>query len=104
MVKKQLVRTEASHEKEKEDLALCMEIMGFKYEHQITRHHLYCQVRMQHETINDLVVELFGQNPQHVIFKECPKEVKEKMRELIWKRTNQNNWSFGKTTRNKLSF
>lgn len=102
--KKHLIRTTDSIQEEKENLRLCAEIMGFKNEYQVTRHHLYRQVRMQHETVNDLVLELYAQNPNHILFNECPKEVKANMAKEISKRENRNNWGFGKTTRNKLTF
>jgi hypothetical protein len=102
--KTMLVRTAQSHQDEKENAALCMEIMGFKYEHEMTRHHIMRQVRILHETVNDLVVELFAQNPNHVIFKNCPSKTIQMMCDIINKRENGNNWGFGAPPRTKLNF
>jgi hypothetical protein len=104
MVNKCLVRTPESHADEKQNVVLCQEIMGFKYEHEITRHHLMRQVRLQYETINDLVVELYATNPAHILFKDCPDSVKYAMAKEIGKRENNNNYGFGSLPRNRLHF
>jgi flagellar assembly factor FliW len=102
--KTHMVRTAQSHLEEVENIQLCMEIMGFEHEHQMTRHHIMRQVRILHETVNDLVVELYGANPQHCLFKQCPKETKSAMSEMLGKRENRNNWGFGALPRNGLNF
>lgn len=103
-IKTKLVRTQQSHEEEKENVQLCKDIMGFQHEYQMTRHHIMRQVRILHEIVNDLVVELYGANPQHILFRACPKKTKSEMVQVLMSRENGNNWGFGSLPRNGITF
>lgn len=100
----QLVRTPESLAEEEMNKKLCLEIMGFKHEYQVSRHVFMRQIRILHETMNDLVLELYGANPQHILFRGCGKKVKAAMAQELSKRENGNNYGFGKLPRNELSF
>lgn len=102
--KKITVRSQESKDSEVADRALVTKIMGYRYDYEITRHAMMRQIRIMHETVNDLVIELYGANPQHILFKECPKETKGEMVQEISKRPNRNNWGFGALPRNNLTF